>query len=78
MFKHGCDLCGGRVIEMKTSYIVFYEGHWLIVEDVPARVCQQCGEKLLDPDIVESLQHTIWSKRKPDKKIETPVFEFSA
>lgn len=72
-----CELCGGKVVKKKTSYSIFYEGHWLIVEDVPAKVCLQCGERLFDPDTVESLQKTVWSKRKPDKKIETPVFEFA-
>lgn len=72
-----CELCGGKVVKKKTSYSVFYERHWLIVEDVPAKECLQCGERLFDPDTVELLQKTVWSKRKPDKKIETPVFEFA-
>ncbi|OIO72676.1 MAG: hypothetical protein AUJ85_09670 [Elusimicrobia bacterium CG1_02_37_114] len=72
-----CDLCGGKVIEKKVSYILFYEGHWVIVENVPASVCQQCGERLFAPKVVEELQNTIWSKQSPVKKIETPVFDLA-
>ena len=59
------------------SYILFYEGHWVIVENVPASVCQQCGERLFAPKVVEELQNTIWSKQSPVKKIETPVFDLA-
>lgn len=69
-----CDLCGGKVEEELISYTLFYEGHWIVVENVPAKVCQQCGEKLFAPDTVDRLQNIIWSKQKPVKKIEMPVF----
>jgi hypothetical protein len=40
-------------------------------------VCNQCGEKLFDPHTVDRLQTIIWSKQKPIKKIETPVFDLA-
>ena len=73
-----CDLCGGRVEKKFISYNLFYEGHWIIVENVPAKVCQQCGEKLFEPKVVEQLQKIIWNKGQPQKKIKTPVFDFAA
>lgn len=72
-----CDLCGGKVSHQSTSYTLLYEGHWIIVENVPADVCQQCGEKLFAPETVEHLQKIIWGHRKPAKKIETPVYEYA-
>jgi YgiT-type zinc finger domain-containing protein len=72
-----CDLCEGKVVKKKVSYILFYEGKWIIVENVPAMVCNQCGEKLFDPDTVGRLQTIIWSKQKPIKKIETLVFDLA-
>ena len=77
MKKMKCDLCGGTVNEEKVSYTLFYEGHWIIVENVPAKVCNQCGEKLFDPDTVDRLQATIWKKQKPERKIKTPVFNLA-
>ncbi len=73
-----CDLCGGRVKKKLISYTLFYEGHWIIVEDVPAKACEQCGEKLFEPKIVERLQKVIWSKQTPTKKVKTPVFNLSS
>ncbi len=72
-----CDLCEGKVEEKLISYTLFYEGHWIIVENVPAKVCHQCGEKLFAPDIVEKMQNIVWSKQRPRKKVNTPVFSLS-
>lgn len=73
-----CDLCGGRVEKKLISYTIFYQGHWIIVENVPAKVCQQCGERLFGPNVVEQLQKTIWNKQTPYKKIRTPVFDLAS
>lgn len=73
-----CDLCGGRVEKKLISYTLFYEGHWIIVENVPAKVCQQCGEKLFDPEAVGRLQKIIWDKQTPQKKIKIPIFDLSS
>ena len=72
-----CDLCGGTVERQLVSYTLFYEGNWIIVEHVPANVCQQCGERLFEPETVDHLQKIIWGHRKPARKIETPVYEFA-
>ncbi len=71
-----CDLCGGRVIEQKTTYTLKVGERFIMIENVPAKLCQQCGETLYSPDVVERLQKTIWSNRDPEKTIETPVFDF--
>lgn len=60
------------------SYTFFYEGRWIIVEDVPAKVCQQCEEKLFSPQVVERLQKIIWSKQRPQRRLETPVYSLSS
>ena len=72
-----CDFCSGTVLSQQTSYTLFYQGKWIIVEHVPVLLCKQCGEKLFAPETVERLQQIIWDNRKPAKKIETPVYEFA-
>ena len=71
-----CNLCGGIILEQETTYTLEIEGRFVMVENVPAKVCQQCGEMLFSPDVVERLQKTIWNNKKPEKTIETPVFDF--
>ncbi|MGD9145190.1 MAG: YgiT-type zinc finger protein [Anaerolineae bacterium] len=65
-------------VEQKVTYAIELEGKFIIVENVPARVCVETGERLFAPEIVERLQQTVWERRKPRRVIETPVFEFAS
>ncbi len=73
-----CDICGGTRVRSLISYTIFYEGKPVIVENVPADVCQQCGEQYFAPETVEMLQQVVWSKKKPKRTIKTPVYDLSA
>ena len=69
-----CSICNGKVIKQKINYIQWYKDHPVIIRNVPAEVCTQCGEQLLKPEIVEKLQSVIWECKKPIRKISTPVY----
>ena len=65
-------------VERKVTYTIEIDGKFVIIENVPARVCLETGERFFSPETVERLQQTAWGERKPDRVIETPVFEFAA
>jgi YgiT-type zinc finger domain-containing protein len=64
-------------VEQHVNYVLEMDGKFIIVENVPARVCVETGERLFSPETVERLQHMIWEQKKPSRKIEVPVFEFA-
>ena len=61
----------------KVTYTLEMDGKFFIIENVPARVCEETGEQFFSPETVERLQQTIWGREKPKKLIETPVYEFA-
>ncbi len=63
--------------EQKVTYILELEGKFIIIKNVPARVNVETGEQYFSPAVVEQLQQTIWEEKKPQRVIETPVFEFA-
>jgi YgiT-type zinc finger domain-containing protein len=65
-------------VEQSVTYTLEVEGKVIIIENVPARVCVETGEKLFSPETVERLQQMIWTPAKPKRIIQTPVYEFSA
>ena len=65
------------MVEQKVTYILEINGKFIIIENVPTRVCLETGERFFSPEIVEQLQKMIWEDRKPIRVIETPVFEFA-
>ncbi|MEG4146326.1 YgiT-type zinc finger protein [Microcoleus sp. Pol12B5] len=65
------------MVEQKVNYTLEINGKFIIIENVPARVCLETGERFFSPEAVEQLQKMIWEDRKPIRVIETPVFEFA-
>jgi YgiT-type zinc finger domain-containing protein len=65
------------LVEQKVTYTIELDGKFIIVENVPARVCLETGERFFAPETVERLQQTVWEGRRPQRVIETPVFEFA-
>ena len=45
--------------------------------EVPAKVSQETGEQYFAPETVERIRALITSSRKPDKFVETPVYEYA-
>ena len=65
------------MVETRVTYTLAHGGKFYIIEHVPARVCQETGEQYFAPETVEHLQALITSDRKPDRVVETPVFDYS-
>jgi len=73
-----CEVCGtGERREKLIRYSLAFEDRFIVVERVPAEVCDHCGETTLQPAVVERLQETVWQSRTPLRLIETPVYEFA-
>ena len=73
---HQCHFCGGKVSEQKV--IVDYRwGEELVtvIKNVPAGVCEACGEKYFKAEIVKAMEKTARSRRKPKEVLQVPVRE---
>ena len=73
-----CEVCGKGVRHEKLiRYSLSIGEKFILVDHVPASVCDTCGETTLKPEVVERLRTTIATSRTPDRTIETPVYEFA-
>lgn len=59
------------------TYTLEFNGQFIIVENVPARVCVETGERFFSPETVERLQHIVWEQKELARVVETPVYEFA-
>lgn len=66
------------MVNQEVSYTLEVHGRFIIIQNVPARVCLETGDRFFSPETVEKLQRTIWGKREPRRLIQTPVFDFAA
>jgi YgiT-type zinc finger domain-containing protein len=65
------------MVERNVTYTFEVEGRIVVVENVPARICEETGEQYFSPETVERLQELIWEEKEPKRTIEVPVFEFA-
>ena len=73
-----CSNCKGTLEEQLTTYTQWYEERLVVIENVPAWVCEQCGETYFDPEIVDRVQQLIWSEAEPVRVVETDVYDLNA
>lgn len=65
------------MVASEVTYTLQHEGKLILIEHVPARVCRETGEQYFSPETVEHIQALIRSGKRPDKVIETPVYEYA-
>jgi YgiT-type zinc finger domain-containing protein len=70
-----CPVCKGEVKRGTTNFPVELDGGFLIVKNVPADVCGQCGEVFIPDDVAEALEKTVEIARKSKAEIEIVSYE---
>jgi len=65
------------MVDTKVTYTLEQFGKFYVIEHVPARVCRETGEECFAPETVEHIHRLITGKKRPDRVIETPVFEYA-
>jgi YgiT-type zinc finger domain-containing protein len=64
-------------VEDKVTYTLEVNGKIIVIENVPARVCVETGERFFSPETVDRIQKIFWEPRKPKRVIETPVYDYA-
>jgi YgiT-type zinc finger domain-containing protein len=72
-----CSFCGGELEERLVQHEYRWEGKLFVFEDVPARVCRQCGEKYFDAQVVKAMERAVLHQLKPKRILQVPLFTYS-
>ncbi|MBS1252474.1 MAG: hypothetical protein MAG451_01513 [Anaerolineales bacterium] len=71
-----CPHCRGTLKVGRTSYTVNRKAYHLIIDDVPAFICEQCQEPLFTEEAVRLVQqmiHTLDARREELSAITVAV-----
>lgn len=74
MKSNVCPVCGGNKFESETSFTVDYKTGVVVVRNVPATVCSQCGEEWLSNEVTEKLEKIVNEAKK--QKLEIYIKKF--
>ena len=57
--------------------ILKINGHYVLVEGVPATVCQRCGERTFSREAVERMRSIVANDTKPAKTVPLEVYDYA-
>ena len=71
-----CYFCKGRVVQEKINVDFRWGRKLKVIEDVPAGVCQQCGEKYFQATVYKAMEKLAASRAKPVARLTIDVVQF--
>ena len=69
-----CAICGGEKVDSTTSFTVDFNNGIVVVRDVPAKVCMQCGEEWISDEIASKLEGIVSIAKKQNQEIFVAKF----
>lgn len=72
-----CYYCKGRVVLQSTTIDYRWGDSLFVIRDVPAGVCQQCGEKYLDSNVYKELERLAARRDHLKESINVDVLSYS-
>ncbi len=69
-----CEYCGGSIVERRvTLHRKVKRGH-VLIENVPAGVCRECGTHDYAANVLETVEESIRGRPKADREVCMPVY----
>ena len=74
-----CHVCGEQMEERRIKQDFWLKGSLVVIEDVPAGVCPQCGEKIVRADVGRQLAALLGNikRARKAKTISVPVLRYA-
>jgi len=69
-----CYFCKGRLACKIIRHVHRWGDRIVIFDDVPAEVCQQCGEIYFSPEVLKLMDEMTLREYKPKAVLPVPVF----
>jgi len=69
-----CEYCGGDLVEKRVTLHRKVKGGYVIIEEVPAVVCSQCGTRYFAANVLKTVEESIRGRRKAQREVVVPVY----
>jgi len=71
-----CYFCKGKVADQQITVDYRWGDTLVVIKDVPAGVCEQCGEKYLSSDVYKELERLAKSKSHITGEMTVDILDF--
>jgi YgiT-type zinc finger domain-containing protein len=73
-----CYFCKGKVVQQPTSVDFWWGDDLKIIENVPAGVCTQCGEKYFEAPVYKQMERLAKGAGEAVRRFAVDVVRYSA
>ena len=69
-----CEYCGGKIVEKRVTLHRKLKSKYVIIEDVPAGVCGECGTRYYTANVLKTVEANIRGRRKAKREVLVSVY----
>lgn len=69
-----CEYCGGPIVEKRVDLLRKIGGKYVLVENVPAGVCKECGTRYYAANVLKTVEATIRGRRQAEREVPLAVY----
>ncbi len=80
MYDYGhCHVCGSKMVSRRINQDFWIKKKLVVIENVPAGVCPQCGEKIVRAEVGRKLAEVVSHRKgfRKSRKMTVPVIRFA-
>jgi YgiT-type zinc finger domain-containing protein len=71
-----CEYCGGPIVEKIVVVHRKVNGRYVLVENVPAGVCVECGMRYFAANVLKTVEESVQGRRKAEQEVLVPVYSY--
>ena len=69
-----CEYCGGIIVEKRVSLHRNLKGDYVLIENVPAGVCTECGTRYYAANTLKMVDESIRGRCQMEREVRVPVY----
>ena len=69
-----CEYCGGSIIEKRVTLHRKVKGNYVLIENVPAGVCTECGTRYYAANVLKLIEESLRGHRQAEREIVVQVY----
>jgi YgiT-type zinc finger domain-containing protein len=69
-----CEYCGGPIIERRVTLHRKVKKKYVLVENVPAGVCTQCGMRYFAANVLKTVEESVRGRKPAEREVVVPVY----
>ncbi len=73
-----CDYCAGKTVSRRAKKHHWHKGQLYVVENVPAEVCRECGERYYHAKTLDAIDRLLEGDHQVKKNLNVEVVALEA